>query len=185
MNFVWCGQCGLQVASKEQTTDTLIAASWLRCFLSQGNRPDGIPGRVVILKQTSILQVFHHVLPLGISIRYGFSGLRVRELLDSFRFYSYLHRIHDRIGQFLAFRLSFIIWYCISCIYAVSGSDFLFCHLLVFIQAKRDSIYEYVKDVMPQVKTHEQQLRLLGDILSALSVDKLIYAKGRIWFLKE
>ena len=51
--------------------------------------------------------------------------------------------------------------------------------------AKRDSIYEYVKDVMPQVKTHEQQLRLLGDILSALSVNKLIYAKGRIWFLKE
>ena len=50
--------------------------------------------------------------------------------------------------------------------------------------AKRDSIYEYIKDVMPQVKTHEQQLRLLGDILSALSVDKLIYAKGRIWFLK-
>ena len=51
--------------------------------------------------------------------------------------------------------------------------------------AKRDSIYEYIKDVMPQVKTHEQQLRLLGDTLSALSVDKLIYAKGRIWFLKE
>ncbi len=51
--------------------------------------------------------------------------------------------------------------------------------------AKRDSIYEYIKDVMPQVKTHEQQLRLLGDILCALSVDKLIYAKGRIWFLKE
>ena len=51
--------------------------------------------------------------------------------------------------------------------------------------AKRDSIYEYIKDVMPQVKTHEQQLRLLGDILSALSVDKLIYAKGRIWFLKD
>ena len=51
--------------------------------------------------------------------------------------------------------------------------------------AKRDSIYEYIKDVMPQVKTHEQQLRLLGDILSALSVDKLSYAKGRIWFLKE
>ena len=51
--------------------------------------------------------------------------------------------------------------------------------------AKRDSIYEYIKDVMPQVKTHEQQLRLLGDMLSALSVDKLIYAKGRIWFLKE
>ena len=51
--------------------------------------------------------------------------------------------------------------------------------------AKPDSIYEYVKDVMPQVKTHEQQLRLLGDILSALSTDKLIYPKGRTWFLKE
>lgn len=51
--------------------------------------------------------------------------------------------------------------------------------------AKRDSIYEYVKDVMPQVKTHEQQLRLLGDILSTLSTDKLIYPKGRTWFLKE
>lgn len=38
---------------------------------------------------------------------------------------------------------------------------------------------------MPQVKTHEQQLRLLGDILSALSTDKLIYPKGRTWFLKE
>lgn len=51
--------------------------------------------------------------------------------------------------------------------------------------AKRDSIYEYVKDVMPQIKNHEQQLRLLGDILSTLSADRLIYAKGRIWFLKE
>ena len=38
---------------------------------------------------------------------------------------------------------------------------------------------------MNMSKMHEQQLRLLGDILSALSVDKLIYAKGRIWFLKE
>ena len=44
--------------------------------------------------------------------------------------------------------------------------------------AKRDSIYEYVKDVMPKV-------RLLGYILSTLSTDKLIYPKGRTWFLKE
>ena len=51
--------------------------------------------------------------------------------------------------------------------------------------AKRDGIYEYVKDVMPQVKTHEQQLRILGDILSALSADKLIYTKGRTWFSNE
>lgn len=51
--------------------------------------------------------------------------------------------------------------------------------------AKRDSIYEYVKDVMPQTKTHEQQLRILGDMLNALSVDKLIYTKGRTWFSNE
>ena len=51
--------------------------------------------------------------------------------------------------------------------------------------AKRDSIYEYVKDVLPQAKTHEQQLRLLGDVLNALSVDKLIYTKGRTWFSNE
>lgn len=51
--------------------------------------------------------------------------------------------------------------------------------------AKRDGIYEYVKDVMPQVKTREQQLRILGDILNVLSVDKLIYANGRTWFLNE
>lgn len=51
--------------------------------------------------------------------------------------------------------------------------------------AKRDGIYEYVKDVMPQVKTREQQLRILGDILNALSSDKLIYPKGRTWFSNE
>lgn len=51
--------------------------------------------------------------------------------------------------------------------------------------AKRDGIYEYVKDVLPQAKTREQQLRLLGDMLNALSVDKLIYTKGRTWFLNE
>lgn len=51
--------------------------------------------------------------------------------------------------------------------------------------AKRDGIYEYVKDVLPQAKTREQQLRLLGDMLNALSVDKLIYTKGRTWFSNE
>ena len=51
--------------------------------------------------------------------------------------------------------------------------------------AKRDGIYEYVKDVLPQAKTREQQLRLLGDMLNALSVDKFIYTKGRTWFSNE
>ena len=51
--------------------------------------------------------------------------------------------------------------------------------------AKRDGIYEYVKDVLPQTKTREQQLRILGDMLNTLSVDKLIYTKGRTWFSNE
>ena len=51
--------------------------------------------------------------------------------------------------------------------------------------AKRDGIYEYVKDVLPQAKTRQQQLRLLGDMLNALSVDKFIYTKGRTWFSNE
>lgn len=51
--------------------------------------------------------------------------------------------------------------------------------------AKRDGIYEYVKDVLPQAKTREQQLRSLGDMLNALSVDNLIYTKGRTWFSNE
>lgn len=51
--------------------------------------------------------------------------------------------------------------------------------------AKRDGIYEYIKDVMPQAKTREQQLRILGDILNTLSMDKLIYANGRTWFSNE
>ena len=50
---------------------------------------------------------------------------------------------------------------------------------------RREGIYEYVKDVLPQAKTREQQLRLLGDMLNALSVDKLIYTKGRTWFSNE
>ena len=53
------------------------------------------------------------------------------------------------------------------------------------IGAKRDSIYEYIKDVMPQMKTHDQKLRMLGDMLNALSADRCIYAKGRTWFFND
>ena len=40
--------------------------------------------------------------------------------------------------------------------------------------AKRDSIYEYLKDVLPQNKTEEQRLRMLGDLLKAMKMEKLI-----------
>ena len=49
--------------------------------------------------------------------------------------------------------------------------------------AKRDSIYKYLKDVLPHNKTEEQQLRLLGDLLKAMKMEKLIKTDGRYWFL--
>ena len=50
--------------------------------------------------------------------------------------------------------------------------------------SKRDSIYEYLKDVLPSNKTEEQRLRLLGDLLKAMKNDELIKTDGRNWFLK-
>ena len=49
--------------------------------------------------------------------------------------------------------------------------------------AKRDSIYEYLKDVLPQNKTEEQRLRMLGDLLKAMKMEKLIKTDGQNWFL--
>ena len=49
--------------------------------------------------------------------------------------------------------------------------------------AKRDSIYEYLKDVLPANKTKEQQLRLLGDLLKAMKLEEMIKTNGRNWYL--
>lgn len=51
--------------------------------------------------------------------------------------------------------------------------------------AKRDSIYEYLKDVLPQNKTEEQQLRLLGDLLKAMKLEEMIKTDGRNWYLLQ
>ena len=45
--------------------------------------------------------------------------------------------------------------------------------------AKRDSIYEYLMDVLPQNKTEEQQLRLLGDLLKNMKLEEMIKTNGR------
>ena len=50
--------------------------------------------------------------------------------------------------------------------------------------AKRDGIYEYLKDVLPLNKTEEQKLRSLGDLLKAMKADELIKTDGRNWYLK-
>lgn len=51
--------------------------------------------------------------------------------------------------------------------------------------AKRDAIFDYLKEVLPQNKTHEQQERMLGNILSEMKVNGLIVPEGRTWFLKS
>ena len=48
--------------------------------------------------------------------------------------------------------------------------------------AKRESIYEYLKDVLPRNKTEEQQIRMLGDLLKSMSKESIIKAEGRTWY---
>lgn len=49
--------------------------------------------------------------------------------------------------------------------------------------AKRDSIYEYIKDVLPSNKMEEQRLRSLGDLLKTMKTESLIKTDGRNWFI--
>ena len=51
--------------------------------------------------------------------------------------------------------------------------------------AKRDSIYEYLKDVLPTNKTEEQKLRYVGRLLVDLNEEKLIDRIGLRWILKD
>lgn len=51
--------------------------------------------------------------------------------------------------------------------------------------AKRDSIYEYLRDVLPSNKTEEQQLRYVGRLLVELNEEKQIDRIGLRWILKD
>ncbi|MBQ8760028.1 MAG: putative DNA binding domain-containing protein [Bacteroidales bacterium] len=53
------------------------------------------------------------------------------------------------------------------------------------VGAKRDAIFDYLKEVLPHNKTREQQERMLGNILSEMKDNGLIVPKGRTWFLKS
>lgn len=63
--------------------------------------------------------------------------------------------------------------------------------ILLFLQnagdegAKRDSIYEYLRDVLPSNKTDEQQLRMVGKLLVEMDENKLITTKGRKWIIRS
>lgn len=51
--------------------------------------------------------------------------------------------------------------------------------------AKRDGIYEYLKDVLPANKTEEQQLRMVGKLLVEMDEEKLIALNGRRWIIRS
>ena len=51
--------------------------------------------------------------------------------------------------------------------------------------AKRDSFYEYLRDVLPSNKTDEQRLRMLGKLLVEMDGNKLITTKGRKWIIRS
>lgn len=51
--------------------------------------------------------------------------------------------------------------------------------------AKRDAIFDYLKDALPKTKTQEQQERMVGNILSDMKEAGAIIPKGRIWYLKQ
>lgn len=51
--------------------------------------------------------------------------------------------------------------------------------------AKRDSIFEYVKDVLPNGMTNEQKLRKLGKLLVQMEEENLITTIGRKWQIRS
>ena len=60
--------------------------------------------------------------------------------------------------------------------------------VLQFIQnagedgAKKNSILDYLKEVLPQRNSQEQNLRLLGNILSEMNTDGSVVLRGKLWF---
>ena len=51
--------------------------------------------------------------------------------------------------------------------------------------AKRDSIYEYLRDVLPSNKTDEQRLRMVSKLLVEMDENELITTKGRKWIIRS
>lgn len=47
---------------------------------------------------------------------------------------------------------------------------------------KKNSILDYLKDVLPQRNSQEQNLRLLGNILSEMYSEKKVVLKGKLWY---
>ena len=47
---------------------------------------------------------------------------------------------------------------------------------------KKNSLLDYLKDVLPQRNSQEKNLRLLGNILSEMNTDGSVVLRGKLWF---
>ena len=47
---------------------------------------------------------------------------------------------------------------------------------------KKNSLLDYLKDVLPQRNSQEQNLRLLGNILSEMNTEGSVVLRGKLWF---
>lgn len=48
--------------------------------------------------------------------------------------------------------------------------------------AKKNSLLDYLKEVLPQRNSQEQNLRLLGNILSEMNTEGSVILRGKLWF---
>lgn len=48
--------------------------------------------------------------------------------------------------------------------------------------AKKNSILEYLKDMLLLKNSQEQNLRLLGNILSEMNSEGAVVLKGKLWY---
>ena len=48
--------------------------------------------------------------------------------------------------------------------------------------AKKNSLLDYLKEVLPQRNSQEQNLRLLGNILSEMNTEGSVVLRGKLWF---
>lgn len=51
--------------------------------------------------------------------------------------------------------------------------------------AKRDSIFEYVGDALPNSKDENQRQRMLGNLLRELQNNEIVVCEGRIWKIQD
>ena len=47
---------------------------------------------------------------------------------------------------------------------------------------KKNSLLDYLKDVLPQRNSQEKNLRLLGNILSEMNTEGSVVLRGKLWF---